>query len=361
MRNSLPACFISLVLFGFNQVSAIAQPLYFPPTEGEWESVNPASVGWSNEGLSAALDIAGERHSSGVVILHNGRLLAERYWSVDDAPRAYANFVQCKDDEGHVIEDVASAQKSIVAVIVGLAQERGLLALDDSVSQYLGDGWSKATVEQEQLITIRHLLSMSSGLKEDLSFDAVAGERWFYNTPAYHMLMRIVERAAGQSRDEMTREWFTKKLGMTNSSWTARPWASADIGVGFSTSPRELARFGLMIQAQGRWQDETLLEDQAYLREMLTPSQSMNPAYGFLWWLNGQAFSLAPGAEALYNEGSLIKQAPADLVAMQGAMDRKLYIVPSLGLVIARLGALGEAGSISFNAAFWEALMAARQ
>lgn len=341
--------------------AAQAQSLYFPPSDGEWERIDPATVGWNAELLSDAIDVASKRHSSGVVILYNGRIMAERYWDSINAPILYDNFVQGKDSEGHVVEDVASAQKSIVAVLVGMAQERGLLKLNDPVSQYLGMGWSKASPVQEQVVSIAHLLSMSSGLQEDLSFEAAAGTTWYYNTPAYHMLMRVVEVAAGQTRDVLTREWFTDKLAMKDSGWTVRPWASADIGVGFSTTARDLARFGLMIQAGGRWQENTLLKDTTFLSQMLSPSQSMNPAYGYLWWLNGQAFALAPGAGAPRSDGALIQSAPADLVAMQGALDRKLYIVPSLGLVIARLGSSGDAEGISFNAAFWGALMAAHR
>ena len=360
IKSLLARCtFITLLAFFIS--ASHAQSLYFPPTDGEWAHIDPASAGWNAERISEALDVAGERHSSGVVILYNGRIMAERYWDSIDAPPLYANFVQGKDAAGRVIEDVASAQKSIVAVLVGMAQERNLIALDDPVSQYLGMGWSKASPEQEQAISIKHLLSMSSGLNEDLSFDTRAGTNWYYNTPAYHMLMRVVEVAAEQTRDVLTKEWFTDKLGMANSGWTVRPWASADIGVGFSTTARDLARFGLMIQAGGRWQDLTLLKDNTYLSQMLTSSQSMNPAYGYLWWLNGQAFSLAPGTGAPRSEGALIGSAPADLVAMQGALDRKLYIVPSLGLVIARLGSSGEAEGVSFNAAFWRALMAAHR
>lgn len=361
MINSLLSRCASMTLLVLTAVATHAQSLYFPPQQGDWERIDPASIGWDPIRLSSALDLAGDRNSSGVVILHNGRIMAERYWDPIDAPLVYGNFVQGKDAAGHVIEDVASAQKSIVAVLIGMAQERQLLSLDDRVSQYLGEGWSKASREQEQSISIAHLLSMSSGLNEDLSFDAAAGTAWYYNTPAYHMLMRVIEVAAGQTRDALTREWFTDQLGMENSGWTSRDWASADIGMGFSTTARELARFGLLIQAGGRWQSEALLKNSHYLSQMLTPSQSLNPAYGYLWWLNGQPFSRAPGAGAPRTDGSLIPSAPTDLVAMQGAMDRKLYIVPSLNLVIARLGASGEAEGVNFNNAFWGALMSARQ
>ena len=349
-RNSL-ASLLALVSL-FSGANASAQSTYFPPDDGTWERVDPESVGWDAAALSAALDVAGSRNSSGVLILYHGRIMAERYWPLDR--------VSAQDAQGHAIEDVASAQKSVVAVLVGLAQERGLLSLDDPIDKHLGRGWSQATPQQEQAITIRHLLSMNTGLATDISFAAEVGTRWLYNTPAYHYLMRVVEAAAGEDRNTVTRAWITDKLGMGNSSWTTRPQADPAIGVGFSTTARDLARFGLMIQAGGRWGDQVIVADAEYLRDMLTPSQSLNPAYGYLWWLNGQDFALGSNARTTRRNGPLIPSAPADLVAMQGAGDRKLYSVPSLGLVITRLGASGTADGVSFNEAFWQALMEAR-
>jgi CubicO group peptidase (beta-lactamase class C family) len=264
------------------------------------------------------------------------------------------------DAEDRSIEDVASAQKSVAAVIVGMAVERGLLRLDDAVTTHLGEGWSEASPEQERRITVRHLLSMTSGLATDLTYAADPGTRWLYNTPAYHNVMRVVEAVTGRERDDVTREWLTARLGMQNSSWTLRTWADPAIGAAFSTTARDLARMGLMIQAGGRWGSERLFQDRAFLDEMLSPSQPLNPAYGYLWWLNGQDFSLAAGGRTPRRDGPLVSAAPPDLVAMQGALDRKLYIVPSLNLVVARLGDSGAADGESFNDAFWDALMQAR-
>jgi len=352
---------VLLALSGLLTNSALsAQSLYFPPAIGHWEEIDPSSAGWNAERLSAALDIAGERNSSGVLVLYNGRIMAERYWELENPSRRYRNFLQGRDDHGRAIEDVASAQKSIVAVLTGMAQERGLININDPVSEYLGEGWSQATSAQENAVTIRHLLSMSSGLATDLSYSASAGEEWLYNTPAYHFVMRILEEVTGKDRNQLTSQWITRPLAMANSAWTPRPWADAAIGSGFSTTARELGRFGLMIQAGGRWQDQVIIADTGYLESMLSPSQNLNPAYGFLWWLNGQDFSLAAGAQARKTNDPLIPFAPDDLIAMQGALDRKLYLVPSLNLLVVRLGAAGGADGISFNNAFWKALMAAR-
>jgi hypothetical protein len=89
------------------------------------------------------------------------------------------------------------------------------------------------------------------------------------------------------------------------------------------------------------------------------PAAAQSP--GYLWWLNGQRFALASSPQATRREGPLIAAAPSDLVAMQGARDRKLYLVRSLGLVVSRLGDVGAAGGESFNDGFWRALMRAKR
>jgi len=141
--------------------------LYFPPNQGTWETVQPEQVGWDGAKLQKALDYAGENRSSGVVILHKGKILAEQYFEAQGMKSVkLRQRVLGKDKAGHAIEDVASVQKSITSILVGIAQQKGLLKIDDPVSQYLGAGWSRATREQEQAITIRHLITMTSGLTD---------------------------------------------------------------------------------------------------------------------------------------------------------------------------------------------------
>ena len=332
--------------------------LYFPPVDEPWETVDPSEVGWNAGRLDAALAVAGERSSTSVVILHRGRILAERHWTLDSPSRGHVNGSHGANAAGHAVEDVASVQKSVVAVLVGLAQERGLLTLDDPVSDHAGR-WTAATEEQERAVTIRHLMAMTTGLTPALEQDAPPGSKWLYNTPAYHHLLRIVAAAAGLDRNEVTREWLTGRLGMRDSSWEPRPWANSAIATGFATTARDLARFGLLILAGGTWDGATVVEDKNYLAEMLRPSQALNPSYGLLWWTNGQTSSMSWAIPPVTTAGTLIPAAPNDLVAAQGARDRKLYVVPSLDLVVSRLGDNGSLEGSSFNDAFWERLIEA--
>ena len=82
-----------------------------------------------------------------------------------------------------------------------------------------------------------------------------------------------------------------------------------------------------------------------------------NPSYGHLWWLNGAAYALAPGANATRTTGQLIPAAPTDLVAAQGAQDRKLYVVPSRQLIVVRTGQATP--DRDFNQQLWLRLMKA--
>lgn len=88
------------------------------------------------------------------------------------------------------IEDVAS-------VLAGIARSKGLVGIDKSAASYIGAGCSKAPRDKEAAITVRHLLSMASGLDEGLRYEAPAGTRWLYNTPAYGHLLQVLERGNG--------------------------------------------------------------------------------------------------------------------------------------------------------------------
>ena len=335
--------------------------IHFPPIGGDWETVDPASVGWSAEGLDAVLEYAREQRSSGLVVAHRGRILAEAYWEVlpsDDQPNRYQDLVAERTDDGRSIEDVASVQKSVVSFLVGVARGKGLLTLEDPVVEHLGEGWSQAEPEAEAAILVRHLLSMSTGLGTDRSYQAPAGEKWMYNTNVYSRTMAVLEAASGLTADQYTAQWLTDRIGMLDSHWGPRPWvrAGADANrVGFRTTASDLARFGVLVLAAGSWAGEDILGDATFLSESWLPSQPHNPSYGLLWWLNGQTRVMA-GTSGEGVDGPLIPTAPGDTVAAQGALGRKLYVTPSLDLVVTRLG---DSPARDFNTELWRLLMAA--
>jgi CubicO group peptidase (beta-lactamase class C family) len=321
-------------------------PLYFPPATGAWQTVSPQSAGWDEAKLKAALEFAGRKNSTAVVILYGGKIMAEQYWS---------------GWNGSTAQEVASVQKSFTSFLVGVARSEGKLNLDDPVSKYLGPRWSRCPSTEGQ-ITVRHLVTMTSGLGERLECDAQPGAKWMYNTVAYYRVKDVLEKATGQPISPYLQSKLAGPTGMSNTSWLlgsqVLPSSSA-----LQSSARDMARFGLLVQAKGKWGDQTLLGDQSYLNEALSTSQNLNLSYGYLFWLNGKASYLLPGGQG-GGQGSLIPCGPNDLVAAMGKKDRKIYVVPSLNLVVVRHGLTADPvqereSLTSFDNELWAKLMAA--
>ncbi len=343
------------IIVAFSSAYAAEDSLYFPPIGNDWARVDPASLDWDVAALEHALNFARERKSSAVIVLHSGRIAAEKYWEPTGVSARYRRMVSTPAADGHVREDVASVQKSVVSFLSGIAEGKKQIDLDAPVNKYLGAGWSQAGADAEQRILVRHLLSMSSGLDTSLGDVAPAGEKWAYNTNAYALLVKVLEAATGKSIHDITREWLSNPTGMRDSRWEERRFLAGGEdanAIGYTTSARDLARFGLLVLAGGTWDGRDLLGNPGYVRRATTSSQMMNPAYGLLWWLNGQSSFLRP-ARAMTVKGSLIRTAPNDLVMAAGALGRKVYVVPSKQLVIVRLG--DDPGE-DFDTEFWRAL-----
>ena len=351
IRSYLGVCFLLFILNP--DVQAQKSDLYFPPDQGPWQTVKPADVGWNPAKLQKVLEYAGRNRSSGIVILLRGRILAEQYWDVPANKGKYSQRVMPKNAAGHVIEDVASAQKSVASILVGIAQSKGLFKIDDTVSHYLGTGWSRAKLGQEKAITIRHLITMTSGLSDRGVFEHKAGTKWRYNTPVYARSVDVVATAAKMDRHELTRKWLTLPIGMADSTWASRGAVGAQIGnaFGFATTARDLARFGLMVLAGGRWGHKTILADQQYLKEATTTSQKLNPHYGYLWWVNSNANDP--------KQALRVATAPQDIFSANGALNRRCFVVPSLQLVVTRLGDQPAVRRNGFDRQMWKLIMEA--
>ena len=306
--------------------------------------------------IDAALDFAMERNSSSVVITVDGSIVAERHADLQSPGFIYRNMMHGKSSQGHQIEDVASVQKSIVSVLIAVALQKGLLKIDDPVHKYLGVRWSKATPQQESAIQLRHLISMTSGLNNKLEYDSPAGSKWAYNTTAYAKSFEAVLKVAGESRNEVTRQWLTEPLKMNDSKWVKRKSLRRDSGsaYGFATTARDLARFGSLMLNNGRWDGVVIVDNPGYLAASTTSSQQLNPSYGYLWWLNGQEFVLRGKRKVA---GQLVPNAPSDMYAAQGALGRKCYVVPSRKIVVTRLGDNPDSiGQAKFDEEFWRLL-----
>lgn len=352
-------------------LQAASNDLYLPPSQGDWETTSCRQAGWDCQRLDEAIEFARRSRSSAVLVLLEGRILAERYWSLGDLRVDASREVRYRssslgtDPHGGPIEDVASVQKSVISLLAAIARDKGLLDIEAPVSRIIGSGWSRAAPEQEAQITVRHLLEMSSGLNRRLRFGSPAGQEWEYNTAAYAAMVFVLSRVSGMEPREFTAKWLTDPLSMSNTAWRRRPALARfrpTNPLGLTAGARDLGRLGLLVANRGVWQGKPLLKDRSLLEEVFRPSQKGNRGYGLLWWLNdSEDWMEWDGGQ---RDGRFIPAAPPDLVAARGLGDRRLYVVPSMGLVVVRLGVAARfddnrPDSLYFDREFWKRLMRA--
>ena len=340
---------ILILLTGFFSCKKNTEPpaqdagtYYYPPLTGNtWDTISPSTLGWDAGKLNELLDYVGENNSSSFIILHKGKIVVEKYW-IGNARTSAKIF---------------SATKSMAAFLVGLAQEQGKLDIRKEVVYYIGEGWSRATPTQEARITVKDLISMTSGLNENLTYDTLPGTRWTYNTLAYHKLYEVLAAAYNQPNDTYTSEQLWTKIGMQDSFWDTEPGG----GPTMSCSARDMARFGLMVLSDGKWNGVPLMTNSSYFQAMLNTAQTLNPSYGYLWWLNGKSSYVLPTSVPV--AGPLMPNAPSDLVAALGYGDKKIYVVKSRDLVVIRHGSPSNApvsyALSSFDNEIWKRLMLA--
>jgi len=335
---------ITFCLTLFVSHSGIAQ-LYFPPlNNNSWETVSPDSLGWCTSRQDSLFKLLETNNTKGFIILKDGKIAVEKY---------FGTFSQDS------LWYWASAGKTVTAFLIGVAQQNNLLNITDSTSKYLGTGWTSCPPEKERLITIRNQLTMTTGLDYNvpddncttpacLKYRADAGTQWYYHNATYLLLQDVIESASGRTLQQFTNQQLNVKTGI-NGGW---------FNGTFYSKPRGMARFGLLMLNKGIWNTDTLLFDTAYYRQMITPSQSLNESYGYLWWLNGFNSYKLPGTTFTF-PGMLCKPAPKDLFSGLGKNDQKLYIWPSERIVIIRMGESASDGSlvpVVFDTLLWREL-----
>ena len=324
-----------------------AQSMYFPPATGTvWETVTPQSLGWCTQNIDSLNRFLEEKNSKAFIVLKNGRIVMEKY---------FGTFTQ--DSAWYW----ASAGKTMTAFLAGVAQKEGLLNINDVSSKHLGVGWSSAPVAKEQLITIKNYLAMTTGLDDNIQNDncnmpscfvykADAGTRWAYHTAAYYLIEDIIEKKSGMSYTQYTTQKLQAKTGISG-LWLNHV---------FFSKPRAMARFGLLLLNKGVWNQNNILNDSTYFKEMTATSQNINKSYGYLTWLNGKGSYMLPQTQFVFT-GNIVPSAPADMYCALGKNDQKIYVVPSQNLVVIRMG---DASGVSllalsnFDNELWKRLSA---
>ena len=356
--RSISIAFLSLIFIliigcsndSDNIENEIPEPsgMYFPPLEGDtWETLTSSQLQWNTENEEELYEYLQSTNTKGFIILKNGRIVVEKYFNGHNLNTDWTWF---------------SAAKSLTATFVGIAQDEGILNINNKASDYLGANWSQLPIEKQDLITVKHHLTMTTGLTPHLGdfvpwvctlpicleYTSDAGTSWAYHQGAFMLLQEMITQSSGISFQEYCKTRISDKIGM-NGNWTN----SLGLNV-YNSNTRSMARFGLLMHNKGVWNGSTIVSE-SYFNEMTNTSQDINKSYGYLWWLNGKE-NIIGTTSTVALPGPLVPNAPDDMFAALGANDQKIYVVPSKDLVIIRSGdSAGEMqlGPSSFDNELW--------
>ena len=250
---------------------------------------------------------------------------------------------------------IFSGTKSFVAVAALVAMQEGLLTLDEKASDTLTE-WRG---DRRRAITLDHLLSQTSGLDPDggpiyAARDQMAaavrvhlidppGIRFHYGPAGYQAFGEILRRKL-RTKDRTVEGWLRDKifdpLDIDIADWKHDDAGNPLVHSGLWLSLGEWARFGEFINRVENGKQKQLVNSQELA--VLFTGHKANPAYGMGFWINRpppvpqlqpiSKLQLAIDGDQLYPGG------PRDLIAAIGSEKQRLYMIPSLNLVVVRFG-----------------------
>ena len=249
---------------------------------------------------------------------------------------------------------LASVSKSFANTLVGIAQKKGLVNIDDKASKFITE-WVGTNSES---VTIRHLLAMTStrsefnlanslqDLRSQTLFPAFGGAqhatspglRWAYHNASTQALEIVLSRATGESVSAFAQRELFAKLGMTTTIEKDLKGIEV-VYAGFTSTCLDVAKLTRLYLQKGMWDGQQILTPE-YVVDSLTPqvtstavNASMNGSYGLQIWLNSdKGTSVTVG-----RTGSLYPDLPTDMFWFQGACRQFGVGVPSKDLTVVML------------------------
>lgn len=303
---------------------------------------------FSDTSIASVIDYAGSTNSSALLVWHDGKLATEEYFGDNDQTSPLVS---------------KSLSKPLAAIAVGRAIAKGKIrGLDQKLSDFIPEWQGTA----KNSMTVRHMLTMSSGLLEqsfamdpDSPFPRAyldpyhgqyiideypltdePGSKYSYNNATGDLVAIVVERATGREYEEFVGNEILLPIGATGGTiWLNREGGLAHSGCCMQLPAQTYLKLAILLVNDGKASGTQLLPE-GFVNEMRTASAT-NPYYGLGVWI-GSPYAqrrgfMGPGSEA----PKILHSAPYladDLFLFDGNGNQVAYIVPSKKLVILRMG-----------------------
>lgn len=258
------------------------QDLVFPGAH--WERVaDPTDAGWSAELLAEARELSEEIGSAAVMIVQGGRIIDE--WG--DTKKKY----QCH-----------SIRKSLLSALIGIEVERGNIDLGMTLDELGIDDNPPVLSEAERRATVGDLIRARSGVYHPAHYESpemiasrplrgshAPGSYWYYNNWDFNVLGTIFEQTSQSTIYEEFDRQIAKPIRMEDFEVTDFAYVGGTKSIHpaypFRMSSRDLARFGLLYLAGGRWENRQLVPKSWVIESTARHSWvGLDLGYGYMWW-----------------------------------------------------------------------------
>ena len=248
-----------------------------------------------------------------LLILRNSKLVYENYFPGND--QVWGLKLGYIKHDINSLHDVRSISKSVVSACVGIAIEKKLIkSIDDPIFDYLPD-YIRYKTADNGTITIRQLLTMSSGIKWDedsphggsendetqmeKSSDPVAyplslpmagkpGATWNYNSGGVQVLAHIIKNVSGYDVDEFAKRFLFAPLGIKDFQWIKIHNKVPAAASGLRLRSRDLAKFGLLYLNNGRYNHVQVIPERwvkaSFTTAISRDTTTTSMGYGYLFW-----------------------------------------------------------------------------
>jgi CubicO group peptidase (beta-lactamase class C family) len=248
-----------------------------------------------------------------LLIAKDNKLVYENYF--DGKDESWGSNLGYANHDLNKLHDIRSVSKSIVAACIDIAiQQNKIKSIDESIFNYLND-YKKFENDQNKKITIRHLLTMSSGLNwdEDVPHgtkinDETQMERsgnpieyvlkksslytpgtiWKYNSGGVQVLAEIIKEATGYRIDDFANKFLFEPLVIKEYKWVKSHRNFPAAASGLRLTSRDLLKFGLLYLNNGKWNNQQLLSEnfvsETLKTQILRDQKISTKGYSFLFW-----------------------------------------------------------------------------
>ncbi len=287
-----------------------------------------------------------------LLIAKNNKLVYEKYYpgmdrgGMDRKGDPMVMTIHGKDS----LHAVRSITKSVVSACIGIAIKQGKIkSLNQRVFDFFPE-YSKLDTGWKSDLTIKHLLTMSSGIiwNEEVPYDnpensetkmnatnnAVEyvlsqpmkfppGKVWNYNGGTTHLLATIIKKSTGKQIDEFAGEYLFRPIGINYFKWSKFPGTQLTMGFsGLRLRSRDLLKFGLLYNNRGKWNGIQIVPaewiDESFQSQIKRTDKNDGKEYGYQFWI---------WSDTLNNK-------PIRIVAAIGNGDQRIYFDKIHDLVV---------------------------